>query len=63
MSIGAIGGVGPTQSAAASNVSKPESGEARGAADHDGDADNAAAKTAAASASGAMSTGRVNVKG
>jgi hypothetical protein len=63
MSIGAIGGVSPAQSAAASNVGKPEPGDVRGAAGHDGDADDAGAKTAAASASGATSTGHVNVKG
>jgi hypothetical protein len=59
MSIAPIGGVGAAQSPpAASNARKPESSEAPGVQDHDGDTDSATA----AATSAAAQTGRVNVK-
>ncbi len=61
MSIAPIGGVTPTHSHVA--ASKPEASEVPGAPDHDGDSDDAGAKVAAASASGAKAAGRVDVKG
>jgi hypothetical protein len=63
MSIGAVGGVNPTQShISIANSGKPESGEVRGAPDHDGDSDDAGAKTSAAKVSGAATPGHLNVK-
>jgi len=60
MSISPIGGASPVQNnVATSNVSKPESKDVPGAADHDHDSDRAGTTAAAAKAS---SPGRVNVK-
>lgn len=61
MSIAPIGGATPAQSHVAAG--KPEASEVPGVTDHDGDSDNAGAKVAAARASGAKPTGRVDVKG
>jgi hypothetical protein len=63
MSIGAIGGVSPMQGhALAGSVSKPESSEVPGVPDHDGDADDAGTKVAAAPAADVKGTGGIDLK-
>ena len=62
MSIGPIGGANAIPSPAARNVGKPESGELPGAAEHDGDADDAGVRAPTAKASSAPAPGHVNLK-
>ncbi len=61
MSISPIGGVSAAHgSAVPPSAAKPEAAEVKGAVDHDGDADNGAAKAAP---KGAPAAATVNVKG
>jgi hypothetical protein len=63
MSISAVGGVNPAQShVVLANIGRPESGEAQGAPDHDGDSDDTGTQAPAATVSSAAVAGHVNVK-